>query len=335
MQPRLNARWVDLLVILVAMMAALVCPRWDRYGPGACVIRADAHVASSAISVATLSAGQVLETGADPAGVVPGSLRQVPIEVLVRSLIDVLDAAPQATEPAHVYKVAYEVPTTDGKAQVAGDGQQRIRHPEPLLPPVTAGNVKPAMLANGDLADFEKLPAARRHLIDTALAVARDSPWLPYVYGGADPARGGLDCSGAMYFVMNRAGLAPPRTSAGQYLWLRDHQRLRSIPSAATTTGHPSLAWLQPGDLLFWATDPPAATPKSVNITHVAMYLGRETKDGLQVMINATDGRAYRGTLANGYGVYDFRMPRAESISKLVGYGTPPGLAEIGRDSSP
>jgi len=30
-------------------------------------------------------------------------------------------------------------------------------------------------------------------------------------------------------------------------------------------------------------------------------------------MINATSGRAYRGTKANGYGVYDFRLPRGAS----------------------
>ena len=33
------------------------------------------------------------------------------------------------------------------------------------------------------------------------------------------------------------------------------------------------------------------------------MYLGREKRDGLQVMANATDGRSYRGTKANGYGI--------------------------------
>ena len=43
-------------------------------------------------------------------------------------------------------------------------------------------------------------------------------------------------------------------------------------------------------------------------------------------MINASDGRSYRGIRSNGYGVYDFRMPQADSKSKLVGYGTPPGM---------
>ena len=62
-------------------------------------------------------------------------------------------------------------------------------------------------------------------------------------------------------------------------------------------------------------------------ITHVAMYLGRETKDGMRIMINATDGRSYRGTKANGYGVYDFKIPAKDAKAKLVGDGTPPGLA--------
>ena len=46
-------------------------------------------------------------------------------------------------------------------------------------------------------------------------------------------------------------------------------------------------------------------------------------------MINATDGRSYRGTKANGYGVYDFKMPAEDAKAKLVGYGTPPGMEEI------
>jgi hypothetical protein len=43
-------------------------------------------------------------------------------------------------------------------------------------------------------------------------------------------------------------------------------------------------------------------------------------------MINSTDGCTYRGQKSNGYGVYDFQIPKSESPSKLVGYGTPPGI---------
>lgn len=200
------------------------------------------------------------------------------------------------------------------------------------LPPVI---VKPALVATTDLSGFADLPAGRRKLIETALAVARDSPWLPYLHGGADPALGGLDCSGAMYFVMRQCGLTPPRTSSGQYLWLHDHHLLHRVAEDASTADDPSLAGLLPGDLLFWGTGPKAGAAENAHITHVAMYLGREAKDGLQVIINATDGRSYRGTKANGYGVYDFRVPTEEGKAKVVGYGPPPGMTAIKPPAAP
>lgn len=211
-------------------------------------------------------------------------------------------------------------------------------HPAPLqrVPaPVLSGNARPAIIPTRDLAGFERLSAARQELIEAALAVARDSPWLPYLHGGSDPAKGGLDCSGAMYHVMIQCGLKPPRTSAGQYLWLRDHQRLHHVPADVRTADDPSLAWLLPGDLLFWGTGDTTDDAKGATITHVALYLGRETSDGLQVMINATDGRSYRGTRANGYGVYDFRLPHDQAKAKLVGYGPPPGVTEIKTPPAP
>jgi hypothetical protein len=87
--------------------------------------------------------------------------------------------------------------------------------------------------------------------------------------------------------------------------------------------------------LLFWSTDHPADHAKILNITHVAMYLGREARDGLQIMANATDGRSYRGTKANGYGVYDFGLSPEGSKSKLVGYGPPPGMKDIETPAAP
>ncbi len=56
------------------------------------------------------------------------------------------------------------------------------------------------------------------------------------------------------------------------------------------------------------------------------MFMGYEKKDGRPVMINATSGRSYRGRKGDGFGVYDFRVPRAGGRSRMVGYGTPPGL---------
>jgi cell wall-associated NlpC family hydrolase len=84
---------------------------------------------------------------------------------------------------------------------------------------------------------------------------------------------------------------------------------------------------LKPGDLLFWSGTYEPTDGRKANITHVAIYLGREGKDKRPVMINATDGRSYRGKQANGYGVYDFYLPKEGSKSIFVGFGTPPGIA--------
>ncbi len=199
--------------------------------------------------------------------------------------------------------------------QVSG---QRI-DPIIILDAVT----RPARIETAELEGIELLTESRRLLIEGALALARDSPWLPYRTGSADPGSGGFDCSGAMYFVMRKAGLDPPRSSGGQMEWLRESGRLHVIPADAVDLKHPSLADLKPGDLLFWAVNDASAKAR---IHHVAMYLGTAKKDGLPLMINSTDGRTYRGRKGNGYGVYDFRVPKPESPSKLVGYGTPPGI---------
>jgi len=194
-----------------------------------------------------------------------------------------------------------------------------------LVDPIIMLDVKtrPARIESEELAEFTSLPQARRQLIETALAVAWESSWLPYLAGGADPQDGGFDCSGAMYFVMRKAGLDPPRSSGVQMEWLRKHGRLHVVAADARDLKHRSFAALKPGDLLFWAVSAPGG---AVRVHHVAMYLGTEKKDGRPVMIGSTDGRSYRRQKANGYGVHDFRIPKAESASKLLGYGTPPGL---------
>lgn len=188
---------------------------------------------------------------------------------------------------------------------------------------------RPALISTADLADFDALPEDRRKLIEGAITVARESPWLPYKFGGSSPAEGGFDCSGAMYFVMNKAGLKPPRTSADQYLWVKEGGRLHEIAGTVRSLDDMVLAALKPGDLLFWSGTYEPADGRKANITHVAIYLGREKKDKRPVMINATDGRSYRGKQANGYGVYDFYLPKEGGRSKFEGFGTPPGIAPV------
>lgn len=184
---------------------------------------------------------------------------------------------------------------------------------------------RPARIRSGELTGFEALPQDRQQLLGVALAVAWESPWLRYVAGGESLDDGGFDCSGAVYFVMRKAGLAPPRSSGAQMEWLRQNGRLHAVDADARDLKHPSLADLKPGDLLFWAV---TETDGSVRVHHVAIYLGLEKKDGRPVMIGSTDGRSYRGQKADGYGVHDFRVPKADSASRLIGYGTPPGVSE-------
>lgn len=186
---------------------------------------------------------------------------------------------------------------------------------------------RPAVLHSADLAEFPSLSEARKKLIECALAVELTSSWLPYTPAGADPSDGGFDCSGAIYYVLRKAGLKPPRSSAGQCEWLKSTKHFHAVSDEAVDLKDSSLAALKPGDLLFWAKPDVMPDGKAfIRVHHVAMYLGTEKKDGRPVMVNATEGRSYRGQAANGYGVYDFRLPKADSPSKLVGYGTPPGI---------
>jgi cell wall-associated NlpC family hydrolase len=80
---------------------------------------------------------------------------------------------------------------------------------------------------------------------------------MEYVWGGAGPTV--FDCSGLVQWSMRQAGIAMPRVAADQAL---------TGPSVP-------VADLQPGDLLFYHTDPTAPD----YISHVAIYLG----DGLMI----------------------------------------------------
>lgn len=184
---------------------------------------------------------------------------------------------------------------------------------------------KPATLKTSQLVGFSKLSKARQAIVTQALSVASNYGWLKYKYGGSTPTAGGFDCSGAMYFVLRKSELKPPRTSAQQFVWLRDNDRIHRVPGDAATLEHKAFSQLLPGDLLFWSGTYTPTDGRTVKITHVSMYLGQE-KDGRHVMAGATKGRSYRGKRGDGYGVYDFKLPRKGSRSKFVGYGTPLGL---------
>jgi cell wall-associated NlpC family hydrolase len=84
------------------------------------------------------------------------------------------------------------------------------------------------------------------------LRAAMSRRGLPYVYGAAGPAT--FDCSGLVQWSFAQAGITMPRVAADQAL---------AGPAVPVSR-------LQPGDLLFYHTDPTAPG----YISHVAIYVG-------------------------------------------------------------
>jgi cell wall-associated NlpC family hydrolase len=87
---------------------------------------------------------------------------------------------------------------------------------------------------------------------NAAVTFALSQVGKPYVYGGTGPY--GYDCSGLALASWLAAGVHLPRTAAAQYY----------------AGSHVPLSQVEPGDLVFWASDP--SEPST--IYHVAISLG-------------------------------------------------------------
>jgi cell wall-associated NlpC family hydrolase len=85
-----------------------------------------------------------------------------------------------------------------------------------------------------------------------AIAAARTRLGDPYLWGGTGPDS--FDCSGLTQWAYALVGIQLPRVAADQY----------------NAGPHVGLDALEPGDLLFWATD----LNDPATIHHVALYLG-------------------------------------------------------------
>jgi len=147
---------------------------------------------------------------------------------------------------------------------------------EPLVTLVTApsqAGVPPAEAAGSAGLTTAQLAAALR--------AAESRQGLPYAWGAAGPAA--FDCSGLVEWSFARAGVALPRTAADQ---------ARTGPAVPVSQ-------LEPGDLLFYHTDPTAPG----YISHVAIYLGRgwmiqAPQPGLRVQVVPADfGAQFAGAI--------------------------------------
>jgi cell wall-associated NlpC family hydrolase len=117
--------------------------------------------------------------------------------------------------------------------------------------------------------------------LTAALRAAESRQGLPYVWGAAGPAS--FDCSGLVQWSFAQAGVPMPRVAADQ---------ARTGPAVPVDQ-------LEPGDLLFYHTDPTAPG----YISHVAIYLGngymiQAPQPGLQVeIVPANFGAQYAGAV--------------------------------------
>ena len=193
-------------------------------------------------------------------------------------------------------------------------------------PQVTArgsSGYKPAPYISYKSLNFRGVSGKRKDLIKEALLVRKESNWPKYIFGSADPSKGGFDCSGAMYYVLRRKGFNPPRTSSAQYSWVKEKGNLHSVSSNATSLKHRDFRKLKPGDLVFWSGTYKPTDGRTVPVTHVGMYLGFMEGYERPIMICASKGRSFNGIRCDGYGVFDFKIPSASSKAKIVGYGSP------------
>lgn len=209
-------------------------------------------------------------------------------------------------------------PAESGKLELKGDA----------LPSTSSATAPNATIAPEEILEYHAQPAGVRKLIESSLDLARQN--LTYTFGSADPARGGLDCSGFIYYVLRQHGLTQvPRDSSGIYMWARKARGFRAVLSRKPDS--PEMDELLPGDLLFWIGT--YATDHDPPVTHTMIYLGTEKSGGAKIMIGSSDGRTYRGQKRNGVSVFDFTMPRTPVAGEqvratFIGYARIPGLRD-------
>ncbi|HEY2280081.1 MAG TPA: C40 family peptidase [Streptosporangiaceae bacterium] len=155
---------------------------------------------------------------------------------------------------------------------------------EPLMSQVTAGvtrnQASAAGVAAGTVDHSSTTLSAAEDLTFLKAGLSRQG--LPYVWGASGP--NSFDCSGLVQWAMARAGIQMPRVAADQ---------ARTGPAVPVSQ-------LQPGDLLFYHTDP----TDPGYISHVAIYLGNDemlqapqTGENVEVVPADVSGSEYAGAV--------------------------------------
>jgi cell wall-associated NlpC family hydrolase len=184
-----------------------------------------------------------------------------------------------------------------------------------------------ATISVTEISDSKSYSPEVKKLIDLGLNLTTQN--LGYKYASADPAKGGMDCSGFIYYVLSNSGIKDvPRDAREQYVWVRKAGNFQAV--LAQRDDSFELNALKPGDLLFWASN--YGVSRDPDITQTMIYLGREKGTNQRIMIGASERLTYKGQSRSGVNVFDFKVGRTRSKSNnepgpvFVGYGRIPGL---------
>jgi peptidoglycan DL-endopeptidase CwlO len=210
----------------------------------------------------------------------------------------------------------------------------RTKSPAPSATPKTAATPlakkieepKP-IVSIDEVAESPSYPAQIRKIVDLGLRLTAQH--LNYKYASADPAKGGMDCSGFIHYVLTQSGIADaPRDAREQYIWVRKAGNFKAVLAQRDDTFE--LDDLQPGDLLFWSSN--FGVSRDPEIIQTMIYIGRDKTTNQRLMVGASERGTFKGQAKSGVSVFDFKVGRAtpkpgkETTTVFVGYGRIPGL---------
>ena len=208
-------------------------------------------------------------------------------------------------------------PKAESKAEAAKKTEAKTEPAKRVEPrPVVVSTLKVE-----ELKGFSTFATPIQDLIRRSLTLTEKN--LGYQYGSSDPSKGGMDCSGTIYHVLQGSGLkGVPRQSDQMFEWIEKTSTFHRTEGVESLDDAKFDA-LRPGDLLFW-TGTYEVNGRASGVSHVMLYLGERVKDGRPVMFGASDGRSYDDARQNGVSVFDFKLPGKTSKANFFGYGALP-----------
>jgi len=186
---------------------------------------------------------------------------------------------------------------------------------------------KNATISIAEISESPKFSPELEKLIDLGLNLAAQN--LTYKYASADPANGGMDCSGFIYYILTKCRIKDaPRDAREQYIWVRKAGNFQAVLAQRDDTFE--LDSLRPGDLLFWASN--FGVSREPEITQTMIYIGHDKATNRRLMVGASERDTFKNTTKSGVGVFDFKVgretpkPDKETTTVFVGYGRIPGF---------